>query len=132
MVVQLAIFEKEPEAVIATLENYYKAFEDGIIAGHFAVAENGKTVGMTLYYEGFSTWKGKMLYLDDFVVWESYRRYGVGQLLYDAFLEEGRKRGCRLVKWQVLDWNTPALRFYEKNDAIVEKDWWNCKVFLRH
>ena len=131
LVYELAVYEKAPEAVTTTPEEYLEDFRNGRFES--LVAEmDGKVAGMGLFYAAYSTWKGKMLYLDDFVVWESYRRYGVGQLLYDAFLEEGRKRGCRLVKWQVLDWNTPALRFYEKNDAIVEKDWWNCKVFLRH
>ncbi len=131
LVYELAVYEKAPEAVTTTPEEYLEDFRNGRFES--LVAEmDGKVAGMVLFYAAYSTWKGKMLYLDDFVVWESYRRYGVGQLLYDAFLEEGRKRGCRLVKWQVLDWNTPALRFYEKNDAIVEKDWWNCKVFLRH
>lgn len=131
LVYELAVYERSPEAVTTTPEEYLVDFK----AGRFEsiVAEmDGNVVGMMLFYAAYSTWKGKMLYLDDFVVWGPYRRYGVGQLLYDAFLEEGRKRGCRLVKWQVLDWNTPALRFYEKNDAIVEKDWWNCKVFLGH
>ena len=131
LVYELAVYEKAPEAVTTTPEEYLEDFRNGRFES--LVAEmDGKVAGMVLFYAAYSTWKGKMLYLDDFVVWESYRRYGVGQLLYDAFLEEGRKRGFRLVKWQVLDWNTPALRFYEKNDAIVEKDWWNCKVFLRH
>ena len=131
LVYELAVYEKAPEAVTTTPEEYLEDFRNGRFES--LVAEmDGKVAGMVLFYAAYSTWKGKMLYLDDFVVWESYRRYGVGQLLYDAFLEEGRKRGCRLVKWQVLDWNTPAFRFYEKNDAIVEKDWWNCKVFLRH
>ena len=49
-------------------------------------------------------------------------------MLFDAVLEEGRRRGCRLVKWQVLDWNTPALDFYRKNKAVIETDWWNGKI----
>ncbi|MBK7338473.1 MAG: GNAT family N-acetyltransferase [Saprospirales bacterium] len=56
----------------------------------------------------YSTWKGKMLYLEDFVVSQDWRGKGIGHKLFDAFLEEGRKQGCRLVKWQVLDWNEPA------------------------
>ncbi len=86
---------------------------------------------MTLFYMAYSSWKGKMLYLDDFVVTEESRRYGAGQLLFDSFIEEGRSRGCRLVKWQVLDWNEPALNFYRKNEAIIETGWWNGKIFLK-
>jgi GNAT superfamily N-acetyltransferase len=72
-----------------------------------------------------------MLYLEDFVVTESYRQYGVGQMLFDRFIEVAREKDCFLVKWQVLDWNEPAIRFYEKNNAIIESDWYNGKIFLK-
>jgi GNAT superfamily N-acetyltransferase len=126
---ELAVYEKSPESVATTIEEYQTDFE----AGRFEsmVAEiDGQVVGMTLFFMTYSSWKGKMLYLDDFVVTQTARRWGVGQLLYDAFLEEGKKRGCRLVKWQVLDWNEPAIKFYEKNEAIIERDWWNVKRLL--
>ena len=126
---ELAVYEKEPEAVATTVAEYLADFRNGLFESIVAEAD-GKVVGMTLFFMAYSSWKGKMLYLDDFVVTESYRRYGIGQMLYDAFVEEGRQRGCRLVKWQVLDWNEPAIAFYEKNEAIIEKGWWNVKLFL--
>ena len=85
---------------------------------------------MVFYYLTYSTWKGRMLYLEDFVVLPDYRRFGIGQLLFDALLEVARNKRCKLVKWQVLDWNQPALNFYRKYDAIIEKEWWNGKIFL--
>lgn len=126
---ELAVYEKAPEAVAATLEEYQEDFRNGLFESLVAEIE-GKVIGMTLFYMAYSSWKGKMLYLDDFVVTEESRRYGAGQMLFDAFLEEGRRRGCRLVKWQVLDWNEPALNFYRKNEAIIEMEWWNGKIFL--
>ena len=48
----------------------------------------------------------------------------------DAVVEEAKKRGARLLKWHVLDWNKPALEFYLKNKAIIEKEWWSAKIFL--
>lgn len=126
---ELAVYEKEPEAVLTTIEEYRADFQAGLFESQVAETD-GQVVGMTLFYLAYSSWKGKMLYLDDFVVTETHRRYGLGQLLFDAFLEEGRRRGCRLVKWQVLDWNEPALRFYEKNEAIIEQGWWNGKKFI--
>lgn len=129
LVQELALYEKAPEAVITSVKTY----EDDFDAAHFEafVAEiEGKIVGMALYYMAFSTWKGKMLYLEDFVVQETHRRSGAGQLLFDAFLAKAKEKKCSLVKWQVLDWNEPAIRFYEKNNAIIEQEWWNGKIFL--
>ncbi|HMO39106.1 MAG TPA: GNAT family N-acetyltransferase [Saprospiraceae bacterium] len=130
LVRELAIYERAEEQFVATPEEYERDFDDQIYRTTVAEAD-GKVVGMTLSYMAYSTWKGRMLYLEDFVINEDYRRYGIGQMLFDAFLQEAREEGCRLVKWQVLDWNEPALRFYEKNQAVIEKDWWNGKIFLR-
>ncbi len=129
LVRELAIYERAEEEFVATLEDYEEDFEHRIFEAHVAEA-GGAVVGMALYYMAYSTWKGKMLFLEDFVVREAYRRYGIGQLLFEAFLEEARRLGCRLVKWQVLDWNEPAIRFYEKNGALIERDWWNGKLFF--
>ena len=129
LVRELAIYEKEEAAFTATLEDYRRNFAAGVF--EYIVAETeGEVVGMCLYYLTWSTWKGRMLYLDDFVVRERYRRTGLGQRLYDALLARAAELDCRLVKWQVLDWNEPAIRFYEKNDAVIERGWWNVKVFL--
>ena len=130
MVRGLAIYEREEASFTATLEEYEQDFE----AGWFEcqIAENeGSIVGMIVYYETFSTWKGRMLYLEDFFVEETARRFGVGQKLFDVFHEIAKEKGCKMTKWQVLDWNTPAVKFYEKNNAIIEKGWWNAKTFLK-
>ena len=129
LVYELAVYEKEPEAVVTTPAEYLEDFRKGLFEAQVAELD-GRIVGMTLFYMAYSTWRGKMLYLDDFVVQENYRRYGIGQMLFDSFVEEGRRRGCRLVKWQVLDWNKPALDFYRKNNAVIETNWWNGKVLF--
>lgn len=129
LVLELAIFEKEPDALTASIDDYYKDFEAGIFEAHVAEVD-GKVVGTMVYYMTFSTWKGKMLYLEDFVVSEAYRKLGLGQLLFDALIEEGKRKEVRLIKWQVLDWNTSAIAFYEKNKAIIERNWWTGKRFL--
>lgn len=129
LVRELAIYEKAEEAFVATFETYQRDFDAGafeaLVADH-----DGEIVGMMLFYMAYSTWKGKMLYLEDFVVNENYRRHHIGQQLFDALQNTARQKGCVLIKWQVLDWNLPALRFYEKNQAIIEKEWWNGKIFL--
>ncbi|HMQ48106.1 MAG TPA: GNAT family N-acetyltransferase [Saprospiraceae bacterium] len=129
LVRELAIYERSEAAFTATLEDYQRDFQEGIFETIVAEVDDG-VVGMVLFYMTYSTWKGKMLYLEDFVIKEAWRKQGIGQLLFDAFLEEAKYQKCRLVKWQVLDWNQPAIDFYEKNQAIIEKDWWNGKLFL--
>ncbi len=129
MVVELAIFEKEPDAVKINAEYYLQCFRENIF--DCIVAEKEKEIiGIALFYMTFSTWKGKMLYLEDFVVKNEYRNQGIGQLLWDAYIVEAKKLGCSLVKWQVLDWNENAIKFYEKNGAIIEKEWWNGKIIF--
>ena len=127
LVVALAVYENEPDAVLATLEEYEENFQQGVFQASVAEVE-GKVVGMALYYLTYSTWKGRMLYLEDFVVYEEYRRKGIGQLLFDATLATAKEMNCKLLKWQVLDWNEPALQFYRKNQAIIETEWWNGKI----
>ena len=78
----------------------------------------------------FSTWKGRCTYLEDFVVKREYRKSGLGQLLYDRFLEESKAVNSTMARWQVLDWNEPAIKFYQKNKAVIDKEWWNCKVYF--
>lgn len=129
LVRELAIYEKAEQEFIATLEDYERDMQAGIFEAIVA-EKNGDILGMVLYYMAYSTWKGRMMYLEDFVVKEAYRKHGLGQLLFNAFVEESKQQGCRLAKWQVLDWNTPAIKFYEKNNAIIEKEWWNGKLFF--
>ncbi len=129
LVKELAVYENEPDAVTATLEDYQKDFSDRVFQSIVA-EKNEEVIGMMLYFMAYSTWKGKMMYLDDFVVNEKYRRHGVGQKLYDAFLDICEKEKVKLVKWQVLDWNKPAIKFYEKNNTTIEKGWLNVKKIM--
>ena len=129
LVCELAIYEREPDAVTALITDYEHAFDDGLI--HCVVAEiGGKIVGMTLSFPYFSTWKGLGFYLEDFYIQPDYRRYGLGQVLFNKFLSDARDKGAKLVKWQVLDWNETAVQFYKKNNATIEKDWWNGKIIF--
>ena len=130
LVKELAIYEKGEQELTASIEDYQNDFKSNFFEVLVAEKEN-EILGISLYYKTYSTWKGRMLYLEDFVVKENYRSKGIGQLLFDAFLEEARLLDCKMVKWQVLDWNEPALNFYKKNRAIIEKNWWNGKIFLK-
>ena len=127
LVVELAIFEKEPNAVLIDNEYYLKSFENGLFSAMVADL-NGEIVGMAIYYMSFSTWKGKMLWLEDLLVSSDYRRKGIGQKIFDAVIMEAKSENAALMKWQVLDWNEIALNFYHKNEATIETDWWNGKI----
>jgi GNAT superfamily N-acetyltransferase len=128
LVRELAEFEREPAAVITTPEIYRRDFEAGVFDVLVAEDGAGEVVGMVLYFTAYSTWKGKMVYLDDFVVKQALRGRGIGRMLFEALLEETEKKGVALLKWQVLDWNEPAQEFYKKYGAEIEKNWWNGKI----
>ena len=130
LVGELAEFEKELPAFTASLADYQKDFAANIFQGHVAENATGEVVGMALYYITYSTWKGRMLYLEDFVVKQSERGKGIGQQLFQAFLDEAHRRACKMVKWQVLDWNTPAIKFYELQGATIESNWYNGKIIF--
>lgn len=129
LVRELAIYERAENEFVATVEDYTRNFKDGTFDAIVAVSDE-KVIGMAFFYMAYSTWKGRMMYLEDFVVYEEYRRSGVGQQIFDAFLEEARNRGCVLAKWQVLDWNEPAIAFYRKNQATIEQEWYNGKIYF--
>jgi len=127
LVQELAAFEKLPNAVLATLEDYNTHFTAGLFQAIVAERDD-QIIGMAIFYDTFSTWKGKMMYLEDFVVNSEYRQKGIGQKIFNAVLDEAKNRGAKLLKWQVLDWNEGAIRFYEKNKAVIEREWWNGKI----
>lgn len=131
LVRELALFEKAPEAVINTEAMMLK---DGfgknplykvIIA---EAADTGDVIGMALYYTAYSTWKGKILFLDDLVVTESYRRFGIGRKLINEFLKEAKEQGVNQIRWQVLDWNTNAIAFYKSLGVDFDAEWITVKM----
>ncbi len=130
LVRELAVYERSPDAVVTTPEEYVELMKEELFKIFVAEVE-GEVVGMALYYYTFSTWKGKMLYLEDFVVRQKFRRAGIGHALFEKVIEEARQNQCALMKWQVLDWNQPAISFYEKYNVEFDKGWWNGKLFFR-
>jgi GNAT superfamily N-acetyltransferase len=127
LVKELALYEKAPQEVTVTLADYEMDFENKTFDIILAEQEN-KIVGIAFYYMAYSTWKGKMLFLEDFVVKEELRGHGIGKLLFKAYLEEAKRLNVSLAKWQVLDWNEPAINFYKKYNSTIEKQWFNGKI----
>lgn len=121
---ELAIFEKEPEAVVVTVADLVRDGFGEQPLFHVFVAENqSEIIGMALYYYRFSTWKGKTIHLEDLIVKENQRGTGAGFALYTEIIKQGKKDNVRRIEWNVLDWNTPAVDFYIKSGAKVLDDW---------
>lgn len=129
LVHELADYEKAPEKVSATLADYENAFAAGWFQALVA-DKDSEIVGMALYYRTFSTWKGKMVHLEDFIVTGLYRRTGIGKLLFDAFLTMARGMDAVMCKWQVLHWNEPAIHFYKKYDTVFDDEWVDVKMYF--
>lgn len=126
---ELAVYEKAPEQVensVARMEE--DGFGENPVYGFFVAEEDGTVKGMALHYYRYSTWKGKSLYLEDLIVREADRGKGMGKLLLDAIVMEAKAQNCMQVNWQVLDWNEPAIRFYEKLGAELDGEWINCRL----
>lgn len=129
LVKELATYERAPEAVVTTAEDFALDFAAGWFDLLVAEVED-EIVGIALTHKAYSTWKGRMYYLDDLVVREAWRSKGIGLQLFRAVADRAREVGARVLKWQVLDWNEPALRFYARSGAEVEPGWLNGRLYL--
>ena len=124
LIQELAIFEKEPEAVVISVDDLVRdGFSEKPLFQCFVAEEENTIIGMALYYFRYSTWKGKTIHLEDLVVKESKRGTGAGFALYKEIIKQGKAENVRRIEWNVLDWNTPAIDFYEKSGAKVLGDW---------
>lgn len=121
---ELAIFENEPDAVVID-ENYLikHGFSEHPSFKCYVAEIDQQIVGIALFYERFSTWKGVTLHLEDLIVKQKFRKFGVGKALYNKFLEFAKNEKVNRVEWVVLDWNTNAIEFYEKSGAQILTDW---------
>ena len=124
LIQELARFEKEPDAVLVTVNDLIRDGFGPFPLFHVFVAEVEKEiVGIALYYYRFSTWKGKTIHLEDLVVKDKMRGTGLGYALYSEIIKQAKKDKVRRIDWNVLDWNTPAIEFYEKSGAKVLDEW---------
>lgn len=129
LVKELALYEKAPEEVTITLQELE---EDGFGSNPLywiILAENEQGIlGMSFYYIRYSTWKGKCLYLEDIVVKEQYRGHKIGKILFEETIKAAKEMNAKLITWQVLDWNEPAINFYKKFNAELDGEWINGKL----
>ena len=121
---ELAIFEREPAAVEVTVADLER---DGFSPDkrfHCFVAETPEGIkGMAIVYPRYSSWKGPVIHLEDLIVTEAARGTGMGSALFEHVIRYGHELGVRRICWEVLDWNEPAIDFYESRGARVMRDW---------
>lgn len=129
LVKELAVYERAPNEVEVTLEEMQNwGFGKDKVFEFFVAEHENKIVGIALYYYKYSTWKGKCLFLEDIIVTETYRRYGLGSKLFNEVAVVAKQEKVRRMEWQVLEWNETALNFYKKYDSHFDKEWVNCKL----
>lgn len=131
LVKELAVFEKAPHEVTATEADYEaNGFKENPLFDCFLLFEGQNLAGFALWYYRFSTWKGKRFYLEDLFVKEEYRGKGYGKILIEAAIEEAKRTKSSGMMWQVLDWNTPAIKFYERYGVKLDGEWLNVHLDL--
>lgn len=142
LVRELATFEKEPEAVTVKEDAMRDAGfgEQPVWWGWVAEKrsddrmigtpddQNARLLGMAVCYERYSTWRGRVGYLEDIVVTEAARGQRVGEKLFRACVEDALERGYHHLTWQVLDWNKDAMRFYARLGAEFDPHWVNGRM----
>jgi GNAT superfamily N-acetyltransferase len=127
---ELAEYERAPQEAVATPEDLRR---DGFSTEprfYVDIAEwEGKPAGFVLWFFNYSTWQGKPgLYLEDLFVRPLFRRKGIGKALLVHLARLAVEKGCGRYQWQVLDWNAPAIKFYESLGATVMKEWLTLRV----
>jgi GNAT superfamily N-acetyltransferase len=129
LIVELAVYEKEPDAVTVTLAHFIESgFGEKPVWWAFVAEVDGIVQGFALYYIRYSTWKGQRMYLEDILVTDAARGKGLGKLLFDQLVIEAKEKNFSGIVWQVLEWNEPAINFYKKYETKFDADWINCSV----
>jgi GNAT superfamily N-acetyltransferase len=126
---ELAEYERAPQEVTVDLQHFEEAgFGDRPVWKAFVAEVDEYVVGFALYYVRYSTWKGSRLYLEDLIVTEQWRGKRIGKQLFDRIVQEASELGFNGMSWQVLDWNEPAINFYNKYEAGLEAGWLNASL----
>lgn len=129
LIKELAEYEKALHEVTVTLDEFTAdGFGASPVWGAFVAELNSEIVGISLYYDRYSTWKGRRLYLEDLVVTERMRGKKIGKLLFDATLEYGKSNQYSGMVFQVLNWNESAINFYKKYSPKFDDEWLNVSI----
>ena len=129
MIHGLAEYEKAPEQVTLSLDQLTKdGFSNDSFFKSIILEINNEKVGMAIYYNRYSTWKGKSLYLEDLYVIPEFRGRGLGLKTMKYLAQKAVATGCKRFEWQVLDWNEPSIQFYKKLNTDLDGEWVNCRL----
>ncbi len=129
LITELAIFEKESNAVEVTIDDLiHHGFKENPAFYTYVAEVDNTIVGIALFYNRFSTWKGPSIHLEDLIVTQKFRGKGIGKALYDSVLKFALQKGVKRVAWEVLNWNTPAIEFYKSTGALFLEDWNVCQI----
>jgi GNAT superfamily N-acetyltransferase len=125
LVHELAAYERAPDEVKLTSDKLHTALFGPSPAAFCHVAEvAGEVVGMALWFVSFSTWVGAHgIYLEDLYVRPEHRRGGLGRALLETLAQVAVERGYGRLEWAVLDWNEPAIAFYQSIGAVAQDEW---------
>ena len=126
----LAEYERAPDAVVATEADIVRDGFSGNPRFHCVIAEWDRSpAGFAFYFFHYSTWLGKPgLYLEDLFVKPEVRRKGIGKALLVHLAQMAMRENCYGMRWQVLDWNQPAIDFYERLGAKVVREWLEVRI----
>ena len=126
LVRELALFERAPDEVTVSLQHFRESgFGANPVWWGFVAEVDGVVAAFAMYYIRYSTWKGQRMYLEDIIVTKEMRGKGLGSLLFERLMVEAREKNLNGMVWQVLEWNEPAFRFYEKYHATFDAGWVN-------
>lgn len=127
LIVELAVYERAENEVTLQVETLETDFKAGCFEVSVATFED-KVIGMALHHPRYSTWKGVTWYLEDLVVTEDWRGRGVGKALFHEVVQAARRHRAQRLEWQVLDWNAPAIGFYQTLNASLSSTWLNGRL----
>jgi GNAT superfamily N-acetyltransferase len=124
LITELAVFEKEPDAVdISVTDLINDGFSENPKFKIFVAEQKNQIIGIALFYERYSTWKGRTIHLEDLIVTKKKQKIGAGKALYTAVLKYAFDHNYNRVAWEVIDWNQNAIDFYKSTGATYLNDW---------